>query len=220
MKKIVITILILILVPVSLQLIGKSIPSRHVASENSDPNIFVEDTLDLSESTPEEFVKAFKYQILKEPTVIQTRMGPGIRLGHFLLKGSGEKAVSVCEQYPTMDIIFAADGIANSGEIPQMIVRGPCLPEAERKHIEALPVPFQEFLSQPISQKAFKFSLSNTSDTVSLFFNHVFDFWPTEWTWVGIRLYGKNPNQILKIDGYEILSVTGEPLILSPQSTE
>jgi hypothetical protein len=119
-----------------------------------------------------------------------------------------------------MDIIFEADGIAHSGEIPQMIVRGPCQTDVDQKHLEPLPTPFQEFVNSPVTQKSFKFYLPNSANALNLYFSNVFDTWPRDWTWVGVRLYGKHPEKILKIDGYEILSVTGEPITLSPQVTE
>lgn len=221
MKRMIILLLIVAAVPLSIYLLEKNIPQRHVASDESDlQNSYSGSEHDLSQASPTEFKKAFKYQILKDASLQQTSVGPGLRLGLFLLKNSDGNRVFVCDEYPTIDLYFAAEGIANSGEVPHMIVRGPCLTDEDQKHIGTLPIPFESILKRPLDQIQFKANLPNSREQVSVYFYNVAGFWPTEWTWVGVKLYGKDPQNTLQINGYEVISVLGEPLILKASSNE
>lgn len=214
MKKVFLLLLIVTVVPLALFVIDHQFARRTPASENNGDSLTSTNDHDLSEATPEEFKKAFKYQILKEAKLQMSSEGPGLQLGSFLLKNSEGNKVFVCEEYPTMDLIFAADGVAHSGEIPHMIVRGPCLTDADQRHIEALSIPLEKILKGALTQKEFTFDLPDSREKIHIYFRYVVESWPTEWSWVGVKLYGKKPDETLQINGYEIISVLGEPLVL------
>lgn len=222
MKKIVTVLLFLVVLPLTIYFINHHFfPDRNIASTNEAiESIGEKYDYDLSEASPEEFSKAFKYQVLKNAVSIDTTMGPGLRLGSFLLKNSEGSKVFVCEEYPTIDLIFAAEGMAHSGEIPHMIVRGPCLSSTDQKHIEALPIPFKKIYASRPGQTEYKFTLPDSREQIAIYFKNVVDTWPQEWTWVGVKLYGKSPHQILEINGYEVISVKGQPLTLPVSPTE
>lgn len=214
MKKKLILILILVALPVALFFLDKKLSSkRHVATDGSASETAAEDK-DLSNASPEEFKKAFKYQVLKDASAVETSAGPGVRLGLFLMKNQSGSKVFVCDEYPTVDLIFSAEGVAFSGEIPQMVVRAPCLVSSDQEHIEALPVPFSQIVKSPLSQYEFTVDFPGSREQGKIFFRHVVEFWPTEWTWTGVKFYGKNPEDVLSINGYEVISVLGEPLVI------
>lgn len=221
MKKMIVLLLIVAAIPVGIYFADKHIPRRNIASDGSDPqNQSLGKDHDLSEASPEEFKKAFKYQVLKDASLQRSDTGPGVRLGLFILKNPDGNRVFVCDEYPTMDVIFAADGMAHSGEIPQMIVRGPCLTDSDQRHIEALPIPFAAILKSPPGTFEFKTNLPDSHEQVSVYFRNVTESWPNEWTWVGVKFYGKNPQDTLQINGYEVISVLGEPLTLKAKPNE
>ncbi|NUN06604.1 MAG: hypothetical protein HUU57_12685 [Bdellovibrio sp.] len=174
---------------------------------------------DLSESSPEEFKKAFKYQLLKDAVIVSTQGNPGVRLGNFLMKDSRRVTVPVCDLYPTIDFIFAAEGIAFSGEIPHMIVRGPCLTSPDQNHLEALPVPWGKILNSPVQQFEFTSALPYEQGKISIYFRNVIEFWPTEWVLIGVKLYGKTSDDNLQVNGYEVISILGQPLYLKAGET-
>ncbi|WP_373998724.1 hypothetical protein [Bdellovibrio bacteriovorus] len=216
MSRMISLVLLMAALPFGVLLLNKKVNQlRGVASseEGAAVNATTFD-YDLTEASPEQFKKAFKYQVLKEASVISTPQGPAMRLGLFLMKNEAGSKVFACEQYPTVDLIFAAEGIAFSGEIPQMIVRVPCTVAADQRHIDTLPIPFAKIIKSPTSQYEFSTSAEGSREEGKIFFRHVVEFWPTEWTWTGVKFYGVNPEDTLQINGYEVISVLGEPLIL------
>lgn len=206
-------ILLLAALPFAVTILERKLnPQRKVASDQETATTILAADHDLSEASPEEFKKAFKYQILKEASLVRTNAGPGISLGLFLTKNESGNKVFVCDEYPLIDLIFAAEGVAFSGDIPQMVVRGPCQVSADQRHIEALPIPFSKILASPLSQYEFQSEIPGSREKVQIYFRNAAEFWPLEWTWVGVKLYGKNPENTLQINGYEVISVIGEPL--------
>lgn len=214
-------ILLIAILPLAIMMLERNVPKRKMASaENASSSPGPMADHDLSEVPPEDFKKAFKYQVLRNISIENSAVGPGIRLGLFFMKNSSGNRVFVCDQYPTIDLIFAAEGIAISGEIPQMIVRGPCIASADQKHIEALPIPFSQIVKSPTAQFEFRVELPGSHEHASIYFRNVVEFWPTEWTWVGVNFYGQNTEDTLKINGYELISVLGEPLVLKASPSE
>ncbi|MGZ3769432.1 MAG: hypothetical protein ACXVCP_12985 [Bdellovibrio sp.] len=187
----------------------KASTERHLASDNM---VNIDREHDLSNLSPEEFGKAFKYEILRGAFTEENQFGTGLRLGLFYLQDSQKQKRSVCDIYPVMDLLFTADGIAVSGEVPQMIVRGPCALSEDQSYIKALPVPFKEILSA--SPQQFVFESTPANNGTKIFFRNVLGSWPSEWTWTGVVLYEKDSQKQLQINGYEIISVLGAPLIL------
>lgn len=209
-------ILALAALPLGMHLLNNKLsPSRKVASEGGLSSVGLQDdTFDLSEASPAEFRKAFKYQMLKNVELVQLPEGPGLKLGLFLLKNASGAKVFVCDQYPTMDLHFMAEGVAISGEVPRMILRVPCIVSDDQKHIAAFPIPFDKIFSSPVSQYEFEVSAPGLRETGKIYFRSVADFWPTDWAWTGVKLYGRDPSDTLEINSYEVLSVLGEPLIM------
>lgn len=222
MKRIVTVLLFLVVLPLAIYVVNHHFfPDRNIASTNeSVDSVGPKYDYDLSEASPEEFIKAFKYQVLKNAVSVETTVGPGLRLGSFLMKNSEGNKIFVCEEFPTIDLIFAAEGIAHSGEVPQMVVRGPCLSSTDQKYIEAFPIPFKKILTAPPGQAEFKFTLPDSREQIAIYFKNVVDSWPTDWNWVGVKLYGKKPGQMLEINGYEVISVKGQPVTLTIAPTE
>ncbi|WP_041576816.1 hypothetical protein [Bdellovibrio bacteriovorus] len=190
-------------------------PKRKVASDGGLSSVgTISDSFDLSEASPEEFKKAFKYQILKNVEVDQFSDGPGIKLGLFLMKSPAGSRVFVCDRYPTVDLLFSAEGVAISGEIPKMVVRIPCVVSDDQNHIAAFPIPFARIFASPVSDFEFDITAPGIREGGKIFFRNVVDEWPREWAWTGVKFYGKDASDTLEITGYEVISVLGEPLVL------
>ncbi|KHD87398.1 MAG: hypothetical protein OM95_14495 [Bdellovibrio sp. ArHS] len=216
MSRMISLMLILAALPFGVLLLNKKVSQlRLVASSEDGPSVNVTTfDYDLSEASAHEFKKAFKYQVLKEASVLKTPQGPAMRLGLFLMKNAAGGKVFACEQYPTIDLLFAAEGIAFSGEIPQMILRVPCTVATDQRHIDTLPIPFSKILKSPVTQYEFTTQAENSREQGKVYFRHVVEFWPTEWTWTGVKFYAEDPGDTLQINGYEVISVLGEPLVI------
>lgn len=222
MKNKILIFLFFLVLPVAVYFLNEELPKRFIASDNESGQYTSPEGLDhdLSEASPEAFMKAYKYQVLKNASLKETPLGPGLQLGLFFMKNSEGNRVFVCDEYTTIDLIFTADGMAYSGELPQMIVRGPCQTDSDQLHISALPIPFKELFTASIEKNEFKFDLPESRESVSIFFKNVVGYWPTDWVWSGVKLYRKDAQNILSIDGYEIISVTGKPLVISAPINE
>lgn len=217
----IILVLVFVVLPLSInQLNSRMSTSRRVANVDDESSLSHIEERDLSEATPEEFQKAFKYQTLKNAVMTQSTAGPGVNLGLFFMKNNQGQKVYVCSEYPTVDLLFSADGMATSGEIPLMIVRAPCLANNDQQHIEGLAIPFDDILKSSPETTMFTAQFPGSQEQGRIFFRHITDSWPTKWTWTGVKFYGKNPEETLNINGYEIISVLGEPLVISAPPNE
>lgn len=215
-------VLALVALPFGLKKLEQKFNARMIASheETNTRAPASADRFDLSLLDQAEFKKAFKYQMLGESLVIATPDAQGVRLGHFIMPDRDGKAVFACEKFGFIELIYSAEGIAISGEIPKMIVRGPCYESDDQKTIDALMIPFKEVLKAPLSQSQFRFPIAGRRENVSVFFTNVVEKWPTLWNLTGIKLYSEKSSETLGITGYEIISVMGEPMTLNFQVSE
>lgn len=212
-------VLLLAVLPFAVLVLNNKISSkRNIASDNY-METGTDTEIDISNLPPDEFIKSFKYEVLKGVSVEKTQnakgqeINSGIRLGLLFLRDSDGNKISICDQYPYMDLTFAAEGLAFSGEVPQMLVRGPCIANADHRYIEALPIPFDE-ISKNSTQNIEFHSILGTEHKVQIYFRNVLGTWPTEWSWTGVTFYQKDPQLKIEINGYETISVLGAPLIL------
>ncbi|MGE5086435.1 MAG: hypothetical protein ACM3MG_09065, partial [Bacillota bacterium] len=83
-------------------------------------------SMDLSDASPGEFNKAFKYQMLKDAKVTDFSEGKKLVLGAFLMRDHSGNKVNVCDKYPTIQLTFTADGIAIAGEPVTQKITVPC----------------------------------------------------------------------------------------------
>ena len=215
-------VLALTALPFGLKYLEKKFNSRMIASheEQTTRGPASVDRFDLSLLDETEFKKAFKYQMLSEATIITTPQTQGVRLGHFLMSGAGTQSVFACERFPFIELTFKAEGVAFSGEIPTMTVRGPCIDSNDHKTIEALMIPFSEILTAPLTQTFFRFPIPEFRQNVAVVFAHVVEHWPTQWNLIGIKLYSEDSPESLNITGYEVISVMGSPLTLDFKANE
>ncbi|XGC81111.1 hypothetical protein ACES2L_01280 [Bdellovibrio bacteriovorus] len=215
MSRFISLILVLATLPFAVTLLDKKISqSRGIATDQV--GYHEEQNYDLSEASPEEFKKAYKYQLLKNVQVEKNLEGTVIIVGGFQMKDSAGDKVSVCDLYPTVDFILSAEGIAFSGEIPQLVVRGACVTSTDHRHISSFPIPFKDIFETPLEQTLLTIEPGPTHNGGKVFFKNVVEFWPTQWVLTGIRLYPKDSKRgTLEVNGYEIISVLGAPLFIN-----
>ena len=216
-------VLALTALPFGLKRLETEFNARMVAStekETSRKPASATNRFDLSEIDANEFHKAFKYQLMSEALIITTPAEQGIRLGHFLMRGTDGQQVFGCQQYPYVELVFAAEGIAISGEIPKMTVRGPCLESDDQKTIEAFMIPLKKIFADSVEKSEFRFPIYNTREHITIHFKDVVETWPTQWNLVTIKLYNQDPKDVLTMDGYEIISIMGEPMTLDSEASE
>jgi hypothetical protein len=192
--------------------------SRKIASDNSVGGENSADSSrekDLSKLDAEEFARAFKYSLINPVSVVTESGQMGVQLGNFYIKGTDQQKIFVCSKYNFIELIFQAEGIAVSGEIPRMVVRGPCANAQDLNFIQALPIPYKKILATPVSQNQFRLPIADSNDSVQITFHYVVEQWPTDWNLVGVRLYSDYSSEILSLNGYEIIAILGQPFVLN-----
>lgn len=178
---------------------------RHIASDGSSAISF--ESADLTEIPETDFLKAFKYQVLKNALLESTPNGSGIRLNAVYVKNSHGAKVFVCEKYSKIEMIFAAEGIAISGETPEVHIKGDCQISEDFQYISPLIIPSRwSELTKQVTLRA-----SRSHEDKSL---------PSYWTWSGIRFMDPVSKDQIEISSYEIMSVLGAEVVIPLNTTE
>ena len=178
----------------------------NVATSGSD------DYYDLSERSGKEFQKFFKYALVQGLLVHRDSISVGLAMGLFQVKNEGGSKVYACEKYPNVELTLQAEGIAVSGNIPTMIVRGPCVPSDDGRRILAFKIPLKDLAKNLRENPIFKVSTGERDENFMISAQHLYTEWPTQWNVVGIKLY--NDQETLHLDGYELISLLDQALTL------
>ena len=97
---------------------------------------------------------------------------------------NGKKTISfagfssaLCKTYPSIEVEFAAEGIAVAGEAPLMKIKAPCEEAQDPTEIAALILPIDKILNQKPRNAEYSFDGYNA---VISFMNSA-DEWPRQW---------------------------------------
>lgn len=167
---------------------------------------------DLTELEPQEFNKAFKLALVQGLQVHRSKENLGLSWGLFLLKNEAGSKVYACEKYPNMELILKAEGIANSGNIPTLILRGPCRASDDGQKILPWPLPLKDLYKNVRENPLWRVPLEGRQESFVISAQYLYNEWPDFWNVVGLKLY--NETDSLEIDGYEIISILDQPLTL------
>lgn len=188
--------------------------ARRVASSTHDSTpLNSAQNNDLSELDAVEFSKAFKYHLLGTSRLVKSSLKSGVAFGNFYIRGSEGQKNFVCSKYTNLELTFEAEGVAISGSIPKMVVRGPCLNATDFSTIEPLLVPYRKILASPITQRSFQENLPESSEKIQVDFIGVVEQWPTQWNLVKLQMQSPE-GDTLTVNGYEIIAIVGEPITL------
>lgn len=167
---------------------------------------------DLSELTGKAFQKSAKIALSQGFQVQRSATTVGLTMGNFLMKNSQGSKVYACEVYPNLEITLQADGVAYSGSIPTITVRGPCVSSDDGQTIAALPLPLKNLYQNVRQNPQWRVPLGDRGEGFVVSAQHLYNEWPTVWNVVGVKLY--NDQESIDMDGYEIISVLDQPLTL------
>lgn len=170
------------------------------------------DRFDLSDLSGKDFQKAFKMALVQGFQIQKNSQGLGLALGLFLVQSRNGSKVYACEKYPNIEIILNAEGIANSGNIPSLMIRGPCLASEDGQKIQALAIPLKGLYNNLRENPMWRVPLGNRGDSFMISAQYLYNEWPTNWNVMKVKLY--NDQESLEIDGYEIISLLDQPLTL------
>lgn len=177
---------------------------------------------DLTEVPESEFNVGFKTALVSGLSVEKTATTMGLSWGQFMVKNESGGKVYACDKYPFLEMELKAEGVAHSGEIPSLIIRGPCMTSDDGKKILALPLPLAHLLERLSAQPEVKVNLGSSREgfqgegskgegfTISA--KNLFRPGPRYWNVTGLKLY--NDHESLVLDGYEMISLLDQALTL------
>jgi hypothetical protein len=143
------------------------------------------------------------YKKLFETVVVFKSLdAQGVEFGAHFTPNSNKTLDFICNVYPNMELHFKAEGMAVSGEIPKMILRGPCVKHKTKEKIEALRFNANTIMSTTPKDK----TLKSVQNNVHIDFYDLSDSWPPTWLLTEIRFLKLNDadKQDLIIDSSEI----------------
>lgn len=167
---------------------------------------------DLSDLTGPILQKSAKMAMAQGFQVQKTAQEVGLSFGGFLVQNAQGAKVYACEKYPNVELVLKAEGVAYSGNIPTLIVRGPCVTSDDGQKITALPVPLKDLYKNLKENPLWRIPWGDRGESLLVSAQYLYDEWPQIWNVVQVKLY--NDQESLEIDGYEIISLLDQALTL------
>lgn len=167
---------------------------------------------DLSELTGTALQKSAKIALSQGFQVSRNDKTAGLALGNFLIKNSQGSKVYACEVFPNLEITLKAEGVAYSGNIPTLIIRGPCMSSDDGQTIMPLPIPLKGLYQNVRQNPLWRVPLGDRGDSFLISAQFLYNEWPADWNVVGVKL--SNDQESIEMDGYEIISLLDQPLTL------
>ncbi len=132
---------------------------------------------------------AVQSHLIAESKVVKSEQGPGIQLGHFVVRGKNGEKVFACEEYNLVELTFRADGVLESGDQPVMQVEAPCRYSQNINEIDPIWIPVKELTKDRPGNM--DLTLNADSQPLRFRFKDMPPFWPNKWVLSRIRLYNK-----------------------------
>lgn len=145
------------------------------------------------------FENAVHNHLLNEAKVVYSPDGPGIQFHHFVLKGAGGEKVFACDQYDTLEVHLAADGILESGMVPTMVVETPCRFSQNVNQLDPIWIPVKELTGTRPGNA--DLSIHSLPQPLRVQMRDMPPFWPGKWNVVRVRFVkSQNPGEALSLD--------------------
>lgn len=169
---------------------------------------------DVSNLRGADFRIASRDRLLSDAKLLSEGNMVGIQLGHFITKKVDGSKQFACQAYQRIRLIYQAEGMAESGEIPEMTIEGAC--QMSRDNINAIAplwVPRQKLFSQ----RPHNFEVEyEENDARMLFrFDHMGSQWPQQWILQTVTLF--DPDTVknsLEFSASEVASLRPKQLTL------
>lgn len=159
----------------------------------------------------EDIQKNIKDQLLQEAQLKKGPAGYSIAFGQFQFQMANGYTANTCEQYKKVILTFVGDGMATSGEVPQMQVEGDCIsdPQSEQKTTQ-IEISVESLAKSKPNDGDYSFT-SNTRLNLS----NMGEAWPTAWSLQSIQFV--DPTGVyadIKISNQEINQYFQKPVVM------
>ncbi len=144
---------------------------------------------------------ASKKRLLEDAKIVRNDQSVGVELGHFVEMGDSGQREFACQRYNKIEMIFYAVGMAESGDVPEMTVEGPCVMTSDLNRISTIWIP-----NMIAKQQKTTISELQLFDERPVFvkFQNVGHDWPTEWALQSIRMFSSERTTELAFGSDEV----------------
>ena len=108
----------------------------------------------------------------------------GVSLGNFVVKGEGGQREFACGFYDEVEIVFRAEGMAESGHIPELTVTGLCQVSDRIDRLAPVWIPIEKIANEKPGDMDIQYP-----DSPNLSFRNIGSQWAQEWYIYSVRLF-------------------------------
>lgn len=177
---------------------------RRPASQNE---VDIAVGFDLRQEPPVSLYKQLKKRLIQQATWLSRPHERGLVWPNTQFLSSDHTETLFCEEYLKMKLIFQAEGLALSGEIPRMTLETNCPSNENEESLRAIWIPIKKIrqlkaLNQSWGENGLQFTFSGLDES-----------WPLEWSLIEAQFFTNNGvDGILSFTGTEVFTVLGQPL--------
>ncbi len=185
--------------------------------------------LDFSRLNGAELMSASQKRLLTAAKVIISQKRIGIEFGQFIIRSTDGQRQLACDFYDRVRVRLQADGVAVSGERPEIEVNAPCATSTDLAMTEPIWIPTEEIMSGEAVDGEAKFNIDDESasqavratlEQTSFRFKNMTPHWPRRWAITEVTLYRESePGKEVHVDQSDMKDFSKKPLILTwPES--
>jgi hypothetical protein len=181
--------------------------------------------LDFSRLNGAELMSASQKRLLTAARVITTQKNVGIEFGQFIIRSSDGQRQLACDFYDRVRVRLQAEGVAVSGERPEIEINAPCATSSDLALTEPIWIPAEEIMSGEAADGDAKFGSDDNSSSESvratleqtLFrFKNMARHWPKRWAVTEVTLYRESePGREIHVDQSDMKDFNRKPLIVT-----
>lgn len=169
--------------------------------------------LDFSRLNGAELMSASQKRLFTAARVITTQKNVGIEFGQFIIRSNDGQRQLACDFYDRVRVKLQADGMAVSGERPEIEINAPCATSTDLALTEPIWIPTEEIMSGNAADGEAKFASLERS---SFRFRNMSHHWPRRWAVTEVTLYRESePGQEVHVDQSDMKDFNQKPLIVT-----
>lgn len=167
--------------------------------------------LDFSNLKPVSLSLSEDRRLLQLAKVFNTEAAVGIELGGVLARNPAGGREIACQLYPSIELVFRADDLAEGGQTPTLAVVSACKTEAPYENLEPIWIK-PKLLTQNLPKDGLlEF---NDPTPVRVILTNMSSVWPKRWALYSVRLFDPDrPRSEIYWPPAEVRGVASGPLV-------
>jgi len=171
---------------------------------------------DVSNLQGTDLLAASQERILKVARILREEGRIGVSLGHFITRNENGQKLLACQFYDWIEIKFQAEGLASNGQVPEMVVEGPCDINDDVNYMNPLWIPVKQITETKPGDAEWSFGDNNAG----LKFRDIIPqgalkTWPNTWVLKSVRLFSKTRSErMVEVNQQRVLQITPAPLTI------